>query len=173
MGKYTAGVTQSQPYKRLALRRTLHSTPCCGPSSNLYRRTHPACVYPHQVVNTGLLTARLVFLLLELAPFEVQYAMVMMSFFSVALQVLCFDHLRSSASPEKRIFLAQTFNRPEASDRCVRQRPTVTPLRAPCLRALWPDLRPFALPYPSLCSGCWTRRTRTASCMTATARIWT
>lgn len=62
-------------------------------------------------------TARLVFLLTCLSPFDVQYVMVIMSMASVLLQTACFEHLRSSAPREKRIFLASSVNRADVSAR--------------------------------------------------------
>lgn len=70
-----------------------------------------------QAVNVGLITARLAFLAMSSAPFDVQSVLLLMGYFSVLLNIVCFDHLRSSASPEKRIFLAGALNRAEASTR--------------------------------------------------------
>lgn len=62
-------------------------------------------------------TARLVFLLSGLVPFDVQYFLVVISYASILLQATCLEHLRSSAPREKRIFLAGSVNRVDASTR--------------------------------------------------------
>lgn len=65
----------------------------------------------------ALVTARLVFLLSGLVPFDVQYCLVIISYTSILLQAACLEHLRSSAPREKRIFLAGAVNRVDASTR--------------------------------------------------------
>lgn len=54
----------------------------------------------------GLITTRLIFLAMSSAPFDVESVVVLLGYLSVLLNIMCFDHLRSSASAEKRIFLA-------------------------------------------------------------------
>ena len=65
----------------------------------------------------ALVTARLVFLLSGLVPFDVQYFLIVISYTSILLQAACLEHLRSSAPREKRIFLAGAVNRIDASTR--------------------------------------------------------
>jgi hypothetical protein len=71
----------------------------------------------------GMCAARLVFLLTSLDgghdDWEAQYVVLALSALSVVLQTSCFEHLRSSAPREKRIFLASAVNRADVSARWV------------------------------------------------------
>jgi len=67
----------------------------------------------------GLITARLCFLVINDRPFDEESVMLIMGYSSILMNIICFEHLRSSASPERRIFLAGSLNRADASTRWV------------------------------------------------------
>lgn len=81
----------------------------------------PSFTMPGQAFNMGVCAARLVFLLTDLdgghEHWEAQYVLLGLSTLSVVLQTSCFEHLRSSAPREKRIFLASAVNRADVSAR--------------------------------------------------------
>lgn len=99
--------------------------PLCGmhklPSSE-WQLNHLRCTC-RQAFNMGMCAARLVFLLTSLDgghdDWEAQYVVLALSALSVVLQTSCFEHLRSSAPREKRIFLASAVNRADVSARWV------------------------------------------------------